>query len=104
MKIEELDLSVRSYHCLKRARIDTVEQLYGMSKEELMMLQGVGIGAASEIIAKVKALKMTNADRIRSMIDKELADYLYRIMHSTNKAIHAGQMLEWLQKPANDNN
>lgn len=100
MKIEELNLSCRSYNCLKRNFIHTVEPLMGKSHEDLMNMPGVGWGTATEIITKVRAVKMTNADRIRSMSDKELADCLYRVMYSANKAPYAGQVLEWLQKPA----
>lgn len=97
MNIKELGLSTRAYHIMKRNFIDTVEQLVGKSREDLMNIPGVGFGTATEIIARVRAVKMTNADNIRSMTDKELADFLYRVMHSTRKAARGEQVLEWLQ-------
>ena len=42
MTIEELDLSVRSFNCLKRAGINTVEDLIGKSEEEMMKVRNLG--------------------------------------------------------------
>lgn len=76
MKIDELNLSVRSYHCLKRAGIHTVEQLLSMSKEDLMRINGMGINSTTEVMTAMKRLKMTEGDRIRGMTNKELAEFI----------------------------
>ena len=44
MTIEELDLSVRSYNCLKRAGINTVEDLTNKSEEDMMKVRNLGLG------------------------------------------------------------
>lgn len=76
MKIEELGLSVRPYNVLKRARIDTVEQLQQLSDDDLMRFRNMGRHSLEEIREKVEYVKtMTNADRIRAMSDEQLAAY-----------------------------
>ena len=42
MTIEELDLSVRSYNCLKRAGINTVEELISKTAEDMMKVRNLG--------------------------------------------------------------
>ena len=54
MNIEELDLSVRAYNCLKRAKIDTVEQLSRFTKDDLLKTRNIGQKTADEIYEKVK--------------------------------------------------
>ncbi len=76
MKIEDLKLSVRVYNCLKRAGIDTVEQLCRMTDEELMKLRNFGVGCLNEVRRKIGAHRKTNADWIRGMTDEELAEFL----------------------------
>ena len=49
MKIEELNLSNRSYNALKRAQIDTVGQLAAMSDEDLLKVWYIGKGSLKEI-------------------------------------------------------
>ena len=49
MKIEELHFSVRTYNCLKRSRIDTVEQLQLMTDDELKQIRGFGWGCFNEV-------------------------------------------------------
>lgn len=56
MKIEELNFSVRTYNCLKRKHIDTVEQLQILSDEELMRIRGFGIGCLMEVQQKVRPM------------------------------------------------
>ena len=46
------------------------------SREDLMNMPGIGFGTASEVIARLKSVKMTNADRIRAMNDEELAAFI----------------------------
>lgn len=49
MKIEELHFSVRTYNCLKRSRIDTVEQLQVMTDDELKQIRGFGWKCFNEV-------------------------------------------------------
>lgn len=56
MAIEELELSVRSFNCLKRAEIDTVEQLIEMKYEEVAAIQNLGKKSFEEIINKLAML------------------------------------------------
>ena len=49
MKIEELHFSVRTYNCLKRSRIDTVEQLQVMTDDELKQIRGFGLKCFKEV-------------------------------------------------------
>ena len=53
MKIENLNLSVRTYNCLKRKGIDTVEQLQSMSDDELMSIRSFGISHLREVHEKL---------------------------------------------------
>ncbi len=57
--IEELDLSVRSSNCLKRAGIDTVEQLTNTTENELMQIRNLGKKSLQEIKAKLAELDLT---------------------------------------------
>ena len=56
MTIEELDLSVRSYNCLKRAGINTVEDLTNKSEEDMMKVRNLGKKSLEEVIQKLNAL------------------------------------------------
>ena len=56
MTIEELDLSVRSFNCLKRAGINTVEDLIGKSEEDMMKVRNLGRKSLYEVIGKLDAL------------------------------------------------
>ncbi|MTI80764.1 MAG: DNA-directed RNA polymerase subunit alpha [Firmicutes bacterium] len=56
MSIEELDLSVRSYNCLKRAGINTVEELTQRSEEEMMKVRNLGKKSLEEVIHKMQDL------------------------------------------------
>lgn len=76
MKIENLNFSVRTYNILKRARIDTKEQLEQMSDDELMCVRNLGKHSLDEIHEKLERYTMTNGDRIRAMTDEELADII----------------------------
>ena len=49
MPIEELELSIRSYNCLKRAGIDSVETLQTLSEEELLHIKNLGRKSFNEI-------------------------------------------------------
>lgn len=56
MTIEELDLSVRSYNCLKRAGINTVEDLSNKSEEDMMKVRNLGRKSLDEVINKLYGL------------------------------------------------
>lgn len=56
MTIEELDLSVRSFNCLKRAGINTVQDLISKSEEEMMKVRNLGKKSLEEVIAKLRSL------------------------------------------------
>ena len=56
MTIEELDLSVRSYNCLKRAGINTVEDLINNSEEDMMKVRNLGRKSLEEVINKLHGL------------------------------------------------
>lgn len=53
LTIDELDLSVRSYNCLKRAGINTVEDLIEKSEEDMMKVRNLGRKSLEEVIAKL---------------------------------------------------
>ena len=58
MTIEELDLSVRSYNCLKRAGINTVLELANKSEDEMMKVRNLGRKALEEVKAKLDELNL----------------------------------------------
>ena len=58
MTIEELDLSVRSYNCLKRAGINTLEDLTLRKEEEMVKVRNLGRKSLEEVIGKLKELKL----------------------------------------------
>ena len=59
MVIEELDLSVRSFNCLKRASIYTVEDLINKTEEDMMKVRNLGRKSLEEVIAKLDSLGLT---------------------------------------------
>ena len=56
MTIEELDLSVRSFNCLKRAGINTVEDLIGKSEDDMMKVRNLGRKSLDEVVSKLASL------------------------------------------------
>ncbi len=56
MTIEELDLSVRAYNCLKRAGINTVEDLINRTEEDMIKVRNLGRKSLDEVIGKLSAL------------------------------------------------
>ena len=56
MTIEELDLSVRSFNCLKRAGINTVEDLINKSEEDMMKVRNLGRKSLEEVMQKLQSL------------------------------------------------
>lgn len=67
LNIDELELSVRSYNCLKRASINTVEELISKTPEEMMKVRNLGRKSLEEVFAKLKELglelKNSNVDQ-----------------------------------------
>ena len=59
MGIEELDLEVRSYNCLKRAGIDTVEELCNRTSEDMMKVRNLGRKSLEEVLSKLKELGLS---------------------------------------------
>ena len=56
MSIDELELSVRSYNCLKRAGINTVQELINKTPEDMMKVRNLGRKSLEEVQAKIKEL------------------------------------------------
>ena len=59
MTIEELDLSVRSFNCLKRAGIDTVEDLTSKTEDDMIKVRNLGKKSLEEVIQKLQSLGLT---------------------------------------------
>ena len=59
MTIEELDLSVRAYNCLKRAGINTVEDLISRTEGDMIKVRNLGRKSLDEVIGKLHALKLS---------------------------------------------
>lgn len=59
MTIEELDLSVRSYNCLKRAGINTVQELTQKSEEDMMKVRNLGRKSLEEVQEKLAELGLS---------------------------------------------
>ena len=59
MTIEELDLSVRSFNCLKRAGINTVGDLINKSEDDMMKVRNLGRKSLEEVMAKLDSLGFT---------------------------------------------
>ena len=59
MNIDELELSVRSYNCLKRAGINTVQELINKTPEDMMLVRNLGRKSLDEVLAKLKELGLS---------------------------------------------
>ena len=59
MNIDELELSVRSYNCLKRAGINTVEELISKTSEDMMKVRNLGRKSLEEVLNKLKELGLS---------------------------------------------
>lgn len=59
MSIDELELSVRSYNCLKRAGINTVEELCNKTSDDMMKVRNLGRKSLEEVFAKLKELGLS---------------------------------------------
>ena len=61
MTIEELDLSVRSFNCLKRANINTVEDLVGKTEDEMIKVRNLGRKSLEEVVHKLAMMGLSLA-------------------------------------------
>ena len=59
MPIEEMDLSVRSYNCLKRANINTIEDLVKKSKSDMLKVRNLGLKSIEEVMAKLEEYNLS---------------------------------------------
>lgn len=59
MTIEELDLSVRSYNCLKRAGINTIQELTNKSEAEMIKVRNLGRKSLEEVKQKLANLELS---------------------------------------------
>ena len=62
MPIEEMDLSVRSYNCLKRANINTVDDLIKKSKGDMLKVRNLGLKSIEEVVAKLESYGLSLRD------------------------------------------
>ena len=62
MTIEELDFSVRSFNCLKRAGINTVEDLISKTEDDMMKVRNLGRKSLEEVINKLESLGLALRD------------------------------------------
>lgn len=62
MTVEEMDLSVRSFNCLKRAGIDTVGDLMKMTESEIIKVRNLGRKSLEEVLYKLESLGITLVD------------------------------------------
>ena len=69
MSIDELELSVRSYNCLKRAGINTVQELCNKTPEEMMKVRNLGRKSLEEVLEKLKelGLKLNNGGELEGL-------------------------------------
>ena len=65
LTIDELDLSVRSFNCLKRAGINTVEDLTNKSEEDMMKVRNLGRKSLEEVIAKLDSFGFSLKKRLK---------------------------------------
>ena len=62
MTIEELDLSVRSFNCLKRANINTVADLVSKTEDEMIKVRNLGRKPLEEVKLKLQAMNLSLAN------------------------------------------
>ena len=62
MTIEELDLSVRSFNCLKRANINTVADLVSKTEDEMIKVRNLGRKSLEEVKLKLQAMNLSLAN------------------------------------------
>ncbi len=82
MSIDELELSVRSYNCLKRAGINTVEELTNRTPEDMMKVRNLGRKSLEEVLAKLKELGLQPNVKVKSnLFIENLAEHQAREKH-----------------------
>ena len=83
MKIEDLDLSVRSYNCLKRANINTVGELTQKTEEEMMKVRNLGRKSLKEVVEKLRAngLSLKPSEGMSIFGDDEEDDFEEEYLH-----------------------
>ena len=59
MTVEELDLSVRSFNCLKRAGINTVGELTNKTEEDMMKVRNLGKKSLEEVVSKLNEMNLS---------------------------------------------
>ena len=64
LSIDELELSVRSYNCLKRAGINTVEELTNKTADDMMKVRNLGRKSLEEVLAKLKELGLSLRENV----------------------------------------
>ena len=68
MTIEELELSVRSFNCLKRAAINTVEELTQKTEDDMMKVRNLGKKSLDEVKAKLEELSRQNKEEYQAFL------------------------------------
>ena len=63
MAIEDMDLSVRSYNCLKRANIHTVEDLTRKTEDEMLKVRNLGRKSLDEVILKLESYGLSLSNK-----------------------------------------
>ena len=63
MAIEDMDLSVRSYNCLKRANIHTVEDLTRKTEDEMLKVRNLGRKSLDEVIIKLESYGLSLSNK-----------------------------------------
>lgn len=71
MRVEDLELSVRSFNCLKRAGIETVDELTSMSLEDMKKIQCLGKKSLEEILDKLQKRQLSLAPNKASLPENE---------------------------------
>ena len=74
-KIEDLDLSVRSYNCLKRANINTVRELSQKTEEEMMKVRNLGRKSLKEVVQKLREIGLDLKNSSTLFDDDDDADF-----------------------------
>lgn len=107
--IEDIDLSIRSYNCLKRAGINTVGQICQLTRVDLLNIRNLGIRSAKEIINKIQMLGFniveTNSYDDDNDDDDECEDVkeeLTEIDNDTNETIEDNNQLDNLDNTESD--
>ena len=72
MTIEDLDLSVRSFNCLKRAGINTVRDLVAMTEEELIKVRNLGRKSLEEVKQKLSDSELSLKPGIETPEEEEV--------------------------------